>query len=51
MMAKYTMRQSDIEWTLDKLKRLLDADEPNDVKINRISSLVNELREELMMND
>lgn len=49
-MGRYTQKQSDIEWTLDYLKRLLDRDEPADVKVNRIANLVKELRDELSMD-
>lgn len=44
-------KQSDVEWLLDYLKRLLNAEEAADVKINRITNLVNELREELHMDN
>jgi hypothetical protein len=43
-------KQSDIEWTLDYLKRLLDKDEPADEKVVRIAILVKELRDELHMD-
>jgi hypothetical protein len=49
-MSRYTRKQSDIEWTLDYLKRLLDAEEAADVKVNRIANLVKELRDELSMD-
>ena len=41
---------TDIEWTLNRLKQLLNNDESSETKLNYIASFVAELRSELNLD-